>query len=130
MITSFLIFAITCLYSAAPRIEGGLDPGSQAALLAHIAGPVMAGVAVVSAFPSAWILKNVNTCLGAALILSPALVPSWPPNALVIQVIVGLLVMGLSLLPRRRDPIVTGGGWRHVFSSPSTIDRIQTSFEL
>lgn len=127
MITSILLFLIGCAYALAPTIAGGIDPMSSAADVARAIGPSIAGVAAMSAFPSARVLRFANVVIGIGLCLSPIVVPKWAMAALVIQVVVGLWVTGFALLPRARDGVVTGGGWKHVFSSPSTIDRIETS---
>jgi hypothetical protein len=130
MISSAFVFIIATLYSLSSVLPGGIDPSSTEALVTRIAGPSIAGLAALSAFPSARVLRFANVVFGIALMTSPLAVPLWSPRALVIQVVVGLWVTGFSLLPRDRDGVVTGGGWRHVLSSPSTIDRIETAAEL
>lgn len=130
MITATLVFFIASAYAMAPNLDGGITPVTHAADLARSMGPLIAGLAALSAFPSTQILRCVNVVLGIALALSPLAFPSWSATALVIQVIVGLWVTGFSLLPRSRECAKVGGGWKHVLSSPSTIDRIETAAEL
>lgn len=130
MITALMVFIIATLYALSPTVPGGLDPESSAADLARALGPLMAATAALSSFPATRLVRLANVVFGIALIVSPIVVPGWAPTALVIQGIVGLWVTGLSLLPRDRDVAISGGGWRHVLSSPSTIDRIETAAEL
>lgn len=127
MITATLVFLVATAYALSPMILGGVDPTSDAGPAAIAIGSLMAGLAALSAFPSAAIVRHANTTLGIALMLSPIVQPFWPVTALVIQVVTGSFVTGFSLLPRNRDRVVTGGGWRQVFCSPSRIDRIETS---
>lgn len=130
MISAAFVFLVASLYSLSAVIPGGIEAASPEAMVTRIAGPLIAALAALSAFPSTRVVRFANIVLGVALITSPLVVPMWSPRALVIQAVVGLWVTGFSLLPRERDRVISGGGWRHVLSSPTTIDRIETSAGL
>ncbi|MES2964279.1 MAG: hypothetical protein V4760_10340 [Bdellovibrionota bacterium] len=130
MISSLIVFLVACAYSLASVIPGGLDAASTEAMVSRAMGPLIAAVAALSAFPSTRVVRFANVFLGVTLFTSPLAFPTWSPTALVIHAIVGLWVTGFTLLPRGRDLVMTGGGWRHVLSSPSTIDRIETAAGL
>lgn len=121
MIYSVFIILISFGYSIAPTLAGW--PEGPEMIAAHILGPLILILAVMSRFPSFSFLRHVNTAIGLLLTASPlfyfAGIIGWP-SALVIQAVVGLWVMAFSMLssaPRE------GGGWRRTLNAPISEDK-------
>lgn len=95
---------------AAPAVLGY---AGAAGMSDRIAGPAIATFAIVAITDVTRPLRRVNTVVGVWLLLAPWLL-GFPPSATWNSVIVGVLVIGMSLV-RGSVESRFGGGWKMVW---------------
>lgn len=108
-----LLLLIAAFYSAAPELIKW--PSGPEAIVAHVLGPALVIMTLLSLFSSFSFLRTAIAWVGLVLTLSPLLHPVGWPSALVIQAVVGLMTMAFAMIattPRE------GGGWQRTLNVP------------
>ncbi|WP_299824274.1 SPW repeat protein [uncultured Pontibacter sp.] len=81
---------------------------------AHIVGPVVASFALISWWEATRVVRLYNLPLGAWLVLAPWVLGYTASAAIANDMVIGILIMGLSLVKGKIDNTY-GGGWRAVW---------------
>lgn len=84
----------------------------------HIVGPIIISFAVISWWESTRVVRLYNLPLGAWLLLAPWVLGYNDTMAIVNDMVVGALVIGLSLVKGKIEEKY-GGGWSAIWKSDS-----------
>jgi predicted cobalt transporter CbtA len=98
---------------AAPDVLGHGEP---ARTNDQIVGPLVATFAFIAVWEVTRGLRWLNAVLGAWLVVAPALLGYPEPRSIINSVVVGVVVIGLSLV-RGAMTERFGGGWRSLWRS-------------
>ncbi|HEY9720846.1 MAG TPA: hypothetical protein V6D47_02465, partial [Oscillatoriaceae cyanobacterium] len=98
---------------ASPQVLG---ISGWAGVNAHVGGPVLLAIAIVSLWEANRLLRFAGAGLSLWLVIAPIWLPPHAPAAVIDSVVVGLLSAGLAIFPLRARARY-GGGWLAFFAT-------------
>ena len=113
---NLLVTAVGVYLIFSPHLLG--HEGTTAAEIERFLGPLIGAFGLISSWECTRGVRWLNLLNAAALLgLAASPWPSYPTAAVVSDVICGVAVIGLTLLPHPRVGRY-GGGWRRLLKSP------------
>lgn len=110
-----LVILIGVWLTASPDVMAYVGPER---LTNHVTGPLVVGAATIALSENTRPVRWLNVALGIWLIVAPVVLHYEPLHIGVRSSVIGLAIMGLSLIGGTRRQRL-GGGWSSLWSKPA-----------